>query len=1334
MECKFPSPAGTRSAKLLTLIPRFLLPSLQIRAVLEQLSEANIRQALIDLPAELDEQFEATMQRIRSQPETRQNLALRTLMWLGHSAEIDMNTAMLQHALGVEVGDTDLDHSKLTPLSLLKNSIVDFCLGLVSIHKDTSEIRLVHFTLHDFLYNPNSTWYTTSELLLAEVCLTYLLFNAFDSPPPAEEESYYEMRRLYPLYEIACLRWGLHVHRLMHHNMMTKVGPLIIRLLDSYWQRLRAAQGWFVGTYRTTEDLFHQPPLEMTPVHFGAQFGLPDIVQIYVKEGVDINEQVRSTNLQGWTASFFVALNTIGDQCGSWMVKVAKEQGADFDGRLELTGRVSPLYFAIQHGRSQTLKAFLTYGADPDIFDNLGYGPLHYAAQYGQVSATRHLLESGCKVSPKIAGTSATPLHIAIDEAEHEIVQLLLQYEADIEACDSIEERPLHIAARRGHLATIGQLQDRGASLEVENKYGETPIITAAGTNAAAQNNGETVRALIKYGAHVNGGTRTGDTALTYAARQGNRGAVKPLIDAGADLHVANEDNETALHAAVESGDAVIVQILLTAGAKPNRKTVNDLAPLHLAIRNEDVTRVLLEHGAEVDCLTSISETPLHLCSRGESDVTRVVDLLLKHGANIESVNAEGRTPLHYAVRWGKIETIESLIQRGASMSARTLIGQWPLHLAVLNDSSIVQFLLDKGCSVEGKTYKRTMALHVAAMANAPEIARLLLQQGTKIDSQDDEGCSALHITACYGHDELTSLLLHHGADLELKRSNGMTALHTAAANNNDEAANILIEAGADIEALEDDTFTPLVIACELGHVATVRQLIDQGANIDAYTTLERIDGWSSLVFAAQNGHMGVITLLLDKNIDTGNCRGNWTALHAAIRNQHLSLVRALLDSGGFDIEAKAIAATPLQLAILNSDVNMVRLLLDQGAHTETRSDDGSTAISFAVWRDTDEAAVIFHILKDEGADLLARDNKGIGCLHLATELASSELLETLLKYGLDVNATAREGFRPLHWAASKDRTQNAQLLLDAYADVDATDDNGYTPLHFACEKGFEEIAKLLLDNGASMTPTSLDAGHNPLLRATIRSHIPVIRLLLETGANVNVQDTTGASVLHWAVTKAVDLDDSIKEDLLAEKQAEIVKELESAEDEPGEVVTDRQDASIRNESTTLSLDPETSSADVIIPFKAIEAELTRRIATLELILSYGPDPNLHENGQSDTPLHAAAYASSAPILTLLLNAGADPMATNNQDSTALHIVIYSNNASVMDCLTAICDYSVYETDNSDHCESMADAIAHANRLPSARRREVLQFLKSHMENWGWDKEYRGLEEIMSLW
>ena len=1320
------------------MVPRFLLPSLQIRAVLDELSEAKIRKALVDLPAELDEQFEATMQRIRSQSESRRDLALRTLMWLGHASEIDLNTAMLQHALGVEVGDTDLDHSKLTPLSLLKNSILDFCLGLVTIHKDTSEIRLVHFTLHDFLYNPNSTWYTTSELLLAEVCLTYLLFNAFDSPPPAEEETYHQMRRLYPLYETACLRWGLHVHRLVHHNMAKEVGDLIFRLLDNYWQRLRAAQGWFFGTYGMSKDLIQQPLIDMTPVHFGAQFGLADIVQIYVKDGWNVNEQVTSSYLQGWTAPFFVALNTVGDQCGSWMVKVAKEQGADLDGRLEPTGGVSPIYFAIKYGRCMTAKALLTYGADPDIIDNAGYRPLHYAAQYGQVSAVRHLLEAGCKVSPQIAGTSGTPLHIAIDEEEHEIVQLLLKNEADIEACDGIGERPMHIAARRGHLATIAQLREGGASLEVENKHGETPIITAAGTIAAAQNDGETVSVFIKYGAYVNGRTQTGDTALTYAARQGNLGAVKPLIDAGADLHVVNEENDTALHAAIESGNAVIVQTLLTAGAKPNLKNVNGLAPLHLAVWNEevwneDVTRVLLENGAEVDFLTSISETALHLCARGDSDGTRVMKLLLQHGANLESVNVEGRTPLHYAARWGKVETLQSLIQSGASLSARTLIGQWPLHLAVFNDSSIVQFLLEKGCSVGGKTYKDTTAFHVAAMANAPDNGLILLQHGVNIDSQDYEGCSALHITACRGHDEFSRMLLHHVANLELKRDNGMTALHTAAAKGNDEAAHLLVEAGAETEALEDDTFTPLMIACELGHAAIARELLDQGANINAYATLEKINGWSSLVFAAQNGHTDVITLLLEKNIDTGNCRGNWTALHAAIRNQHISLVRTLLDSGGYDIEAKAIAATPLQLAILNSDVEMVQLLLDKGAHTETRADDGSTAICFAVWRDTDGAATIFHILKEEGADLLVKDNKGDGCLHTAAQLASTELLETLLQYGADVNATGREDVCPLHWAVSKNRIDNARLLLDAYADVDATNDNGCTPLHFACEKGFDEICKLLLDYGASMTPTTFDIGHTPLHRATIQSHPSIIRLLLETGANVNVQDKDGTSVLHWAVSKALESDDSIK-DSLAKRQAENVRELNAAEDELEEVVTDRQDTASGAESVALSTIPETSCPDVMITSQDIEAERTRRIAALELILSYGPDPNIYENGQCDTPLHAAAYTSYAPILTLLLNAGADTMATNDQGSTALHIVIYSNKAGVIECLTAICDNSIYRPDNFDHCESMADAIAHANRLPPKRKREVLEFLKARMEIWGWDNKYKGFEEIMLLW
>ena len=124
----------------------------------------------------------------------------------------------------------------------------------------------------------------------------------------------------------------------------------------------------------------------------------------------------------------------------------------------------------------------------------------------------------------------------------------------------------------------------------------------------------------------------------------------------------------------------------------------------------------------------------------------------------------------------------------------------------------------------------------------------------------------------------------------------------------------------------------------------------------------------------------------------------------------------------------------------------MVQLLLDKGAHIETRSGNGKTAIHFAAWRDTDEAAAIFHVLKDKGADLLVRDESGDGCLHPAAGLASTKLLEILLENGADVNTTGCEGWCPLHWAVSKGRTHNAQLLLDADADVDQQMTTGIRP------------------------------------------------------------------------------------------------------------------------------------------------------------------------------------------------------------------------------------------------------------------------------------------------
>lgn len=67
-------------------------------------------------------------------------------------------------------------------------------------------------------------------------------------------------------------------------------------------------------------------------------------------------------------------------------------------------------------------------------------------------------------------------LHLACQTADIGMVELLLQHRADISACDSKGQTPLHHSIMRGRIEITKQLLTRGANREAVDKGGKTPL------------------------------------------------------------------------------------------------------------------------------------------------------------------------------------------------------------------------------------------------------------------------------------------------------------------------------------------------------------------------------------------------------------------------------------------------------------------------------------------------------------------------------------------------------------------------------------------------------------------------------------------------------------------------------------------------------------------------------------------------------------------------------------------------------------------------------------------------------------------------------------------
>jgi len=159
----------------------------------------------------------------------------------------------------------------------------------------------------------------------------------------------------------------------------------------------------------------------------------------------------------------------------------------------------TPLHIAVENQKLEMVNLLLdNKGADVNATNKDGDTPLDVAltldnnevrqAIYEKVNKTnvmleaikndkpvmlKYLLEQGADVN---ATNGHTPLHIAVEYENLDMVQLLLNKNANINATNKDGDTPLHIAVENENLDMIPLLLEKGANVNAENKDGYTPL------------------------------------------------------------------------------------------------------------------------------------------------------------------------------------------------------------------------------------------------------------------------------------------------------------------------------------------------------------------------------------------------------------------------------------------------------------------------------------------------------------------------------------------------------------------------------------------------------------------------------------------------------------------------------------------------------------------------------------------------------------------------------------------------------------------------------------------------------------------------------------------
>jgi ankyrin repeat protein len=188
--------------------------------------------------------------------------------------------------------------------------------------------------------------------------------------------------------------------------------------------------------------------------------------------------------------------------------------------------------------------------------------PLIQPAKRGDVAVIRKLISEGANVNAADSSGFTALMVAAVDATD--TVPDLLAAGANVDTKDYVEgATALTIACQRKNLQVIKALVNHGANVNAVSKYGQTPLMRAAGTCSEP-----VVRYLLQNGAKVAEKSASGGTALFSAVVQGCVDVAEMLLQAGADVNVRTTDGHTLVELARNNHDARVVRLLKQSGAR----------------------------------------------------------------------------------------------------------------------------------------------------------------------------------------------------------------------------------------------------------------------------------------------------------------------------------------------------------------------------------------------------------------------------------------------------------------------------------------------------------------------------------------------------------------------------------------------------------------------------------------------------------------------------------------------------------------------------------------------------------------------------------------------
>ncbi len=457
-----------------------------------------------------------------------------------------------------------------------------------------------------------------------------------------------------------------------------------------------------------------------------------------------------------------------------------------------------PIHFAVREGHLELTKFLLDRGAD------VAYRTPSFQDSLLTMACDREYLELADLIEQTLAARfqpvarSSEVLEATAAGDARTIVELLDSDPAEVNATNESGHTALHIACDNCRFDIVRILVERGADVDADlgdgvrpihrALYGAHPVWPFSPVASSAMNRGRLLIAGYLFG-------KGSEYDIFLAAELGDLATVTEWLRRDPTLaNFADTRKRRPISGAVSGQHVDIVRLLLQHGADPSlseRGAPNGVALwIAVALGHSEIVRLLLDHGADSSASVESSGSVLS----ASRDKPEIQEMLLSHGAT------EEMSDLEQALMEQNVEAVERILEQDSSridqptdmwgeglLSMAANRAQWKMlellcryGATVPNVSKwgksyyfkhyeVAKHLLEQGMNANHINWHRTTLLHDMAMAGEIEKAELLLDHGAEIDAIDDEYRSTpLGLAARRGHKDMVALLLRRGADPKL--------------------------------------------------------------------------------------------------------------------------------------------------------------------------------------------------------------------------------------------------------------------------------------------------------------------------------------------------------------------------------------------------------------------------------------------------------------------------------------------------------------------------------------------------------------------------------------